>query len=90
MQKELKELENRREEATVMVRGSDLERFKNLTDRLNQEIRLTDIDEKIKEYEEKGEANLSEEELENYTEIKQKERKYSETNLIHLMKITMT
>lgn len=59
---ELKELENRREEATVMVRESDLERFKNLTDRLNKEIRLKNIDEKIAEYEQKGEDNLSEEE----------------------------
>ncbi len=73
LQQELKELENRREEATIMVRGCDLERFKNLTDRLNKEIRLSDIDEKAKQYEAKGEENLSEEELKAYEEIK-KER----------------
>jgi len=70
LQKELSELENRREEASVMVRASDLERFKNLTDRLNQEIRLSNINDKLKEYEEKGMENLSEQEKRDYEEIK--------------------
>ena len=70
LQKELEELENRREEASIMVRASDLERFKNLTDRLNQEIRLSNINDKLREYEEKGIDNLSEQEKRDYEEIK--------------------
>lgn len=69
LSKELKELEDRREEATVVVRESDLERFKDLTDRLNKEIRLAEVNEKIDEYEKKGYENLSEEEKKDFREV---------------------
>lgn len=74
LQKELKDLQERRESVVVLVKKSDLPRVQNLWERLKDEIRLDEINKKKREYEEKGEENLTDEERRDYEELKEEEQ----------------
>lgn len=69
LQRKMKELNEKQQERIVIIRQKDLELVKEITDRMNAEIQLNDINKEIQSIESKGMKNLSEEEKERLSQL---------------------
>lgn len=74
LQKRYEQLNNKRQDRIIIVRAKDLELVKEITDRMNMEIKFNDIDKELSDLTNKGIENLSKEEKARFDELtKEKE-----------------